>query len=29
MMRAQMQRIMDTEGLSANVYEIVSKSLKD
>jgi hypothetical protein len=29
MMRAQMQRIMDTEGLSANVFEIVSKSLKD
>jgi hypothetical protein len=28
MMRAQLQRIIDTEGLSENVYEIVSKSLK-
>ena len=29
LMRAQMQRIMDTQGLSDNVFEIVSKSLKD
>ena len=28
LMRAQLQRIMDTEGLSDNVFEIVSKSLK-
>lgn len=29
LMRAQLQRIADTEGISENVYEIVSKSLKD
>lgn len=29
MMRAQLQRIADTEGISENVFEIVSKSLKD
>ena len=29
LMRAQLQRIKDTEGLSDNVFEIVSKSLKD
>ena len=28
-MKAQLQRIADTEGLSDNVFEIVSKSLKD
>ena len=29
LMKAQLQRIADTEGLSDNVFEIVSKSLKD
>lgn len=29
LMRAQLQRIVDTEGLSENVFEIASKSLKD
>lgn len=29
MMRAQLQRIADTEGISENVFEIASKSLKD
>ncbi|KAL4441019.1 hypothetical protein ABPG77_010450 [Micractinium sp. CCAP 211/92] len=29
LMRAQLQCIADTEGISENVYEIVSKSLKD
>lgn len=29
MMRAQLQRIQAAEGLSDNVFEIVSKSLKD
>lgn len=29
MMRAQLQRIGDTEGISDNVFEIVTKSLKD
>lgn len=28
MMRAQLQRILDTQGLSENVFEIASKSLK-
>ena len=28
LMRAQLQRILDTPGLSANVFELVSKSLK-
>ncbi|PRW56145.1 puromycin-sensitive aminopeptidase isoform X1 isoform A [Chlorella sorokiniana] len=29
LMKAQLQRIVDTEGLSDNVFEIASKSLKD
>lgn len=29
LMRAQLQRIKDTEGLSDNVFEIVAKSLKE
>lgn len=28
LMRAQLQRLADAEGLSENVYEIVSKSLE-
>jgi len=28
-MRAQLQRILAAEGLSENVYEIVSSSLQD
>jgi len=27
-MKAQLERIVNTEGLSENVYEIVSKSLE-
>ena len=29
MMRKQLERIVATEGLSENVFEIASKSLKD
>ncbi len=29
LMRAQLQRILAAEGLSENVYEIVSSSLQD
>ena len=29
LMRQQLERIVKTEGLSENVYEIASKSLKD
>jgi aminopeptidase N len=28
LMKAQLERIVNTEGLSENVYEIVSKSLE-